>query len=83
MDWRATTAKQASEYVNHKSYNRLTVGNHNDTAGACRAIGVPETWSRTGTESYGISATGHGVTLLKLTKSGTSMARRRRPAARR
>jgi hypothetical protein len=66
----------SDEYVNHKGYNSLAVGNHDDTATAMSASSV----FRNPTTTHGdrelpeISANGTGVTAVKLTKSGTSMA---------
>ena len=65
-----------SEYVNHKGYNSLAVGNHNDTAGAMSGDSVfrnPST-SHGDRELPEIAANGTGVTTVGLTKSGTSMA---------
>jgi len=66
----------SSEYVNHKGYNSLAVGNHNDDASAMSSSSV----FRNPTSNYGdrelpeISANGTNVTTVGLTKSGTSMA---------
>lgn len=66
----------SDEFVNHKGFNSLAVGNHNDTASAMSASSV----FRNPSSSHGdrelpeISANGTGVTAVKLTKSGTSMA---------
>lgn len=65
-----------SEYVNHKGYNSLAVGNHNDAANAMSGDSV----FRNPSSSHGdrelpeIAANGTGVTTVGLTKSGTSMA---------
>lgn len=65
-----------SEYVNHKGYNSLGVGNHNDAASAMSGDSV----FRNPTSPHGdrelpeISANGTSVTTVGLTKSGTSMA---------
>ncbi|MEO7404356.1 MAG: S8 family serine peptidase, partial [Burkholderiales bacterium] len=65
-----------SEFVNHKGYNSLGVGNHNDTAGAMSGDSV----FRNPSSSHGdrelpeIAANGTGVTTVGLTMSGTSMA---------
>ncbi|MCP5115857.1 MAG: S8 family serine peptidase, partial [bacterium] len=62
--------------VNHKGYNSLAVGNHNDGASAMSSSSV----FRNPTSSHGdhelpeISANGTSVTTVGLTKSGTSMA---------
>jgi hypothetical protein len=64
------------EFVNHKGYNSLTVGNHNDTAGAMSATSV----YRNPTTSHGdrelpeISANGTNVSAVGRTSSGTSFA---------
>lgn len=64
------------EYVNHKGYNRLTVGNHNDTATGMSSTTV----FRNPSSGHGdrelpeISANGTGVTAVGLNMSGTSMA---------
>jgi hypothetical protein len=66
----------SDEFVNHKGFNSLAVANHNDTASAMSASSV----FRNPTSSHGdrelpeIAANGTGVTAVKLTKSGTSMA---------
>lgn len=65
-----------SEYVNHKGYNSLAVGNHNDAANAMSGDSV----FRNPSSPHGdrelpeIAANGTGVTTVGLTKSGTSMA---------
>jgi hypothetical protein len=64
------------EYVNHKGYNSLAVGNHNDAAGAMSGDSV----FRNSSTSHGdrelpeIAANGTEVTTVDLTMSGTSMA---------
>ncbi len=66
----------SDEYVNHKGYNGLTVGNHDDTAGAMSGDSV----FRNPSSAHGdrelpeIAANGTGVTTVGLTMSGTSMA---------
>ena len=66
----------SSEFVNHKGYNSLAVGNHNDSASAMSSSSV----FRNPTTSHGdrelpeISANGTGVDAVGLVKSGTSMA---------
>lgn len=66
----------ATEYVNHKGYNRLTVGNHNDAASGMAGDSV----FRNPASSHGdrelpeIAANGMGVTAVGLTLGGTSMA---------
>ena len=65
-----------SEYVNHKGYNSLAVGNHNDSADAMSGSSVfrnPST-SHGDRELPEICANGMGVSTVNLTKSGTSMA---------
>ncbi len=65
-----------SEFVNHKTFNGLTVGNHNDTAAAMSGDSVFRNPASThgDRELPEISANGMGVTCVGLTKSGTSMA---------
>jgi hypothetical protein len=64
------------EYVNHKGYNGLTVGNHDDSASAMAGDSV----FRNPTSTHGdrelpeIAANGTSVTTVGLTMSGTSMA---------
>jgi hypothetical protein len=66
----------SDEFVNHKGYNTLAVGNHNDSASAMSTSSV----FRNPTSSHGdrelpeISANGTFVTADKITMSGTSMA---------
>jgi Subtilase family len=66
----------SSEFVNHKGYNTLSVGNHNDTAGAMSADSV----FRNPSSNHGdrelpeIAANGTGVTAVGESKSGTSFA---------
>jgi hypothetical protein len=66
----------SGEYVNHKGYNSLAVGNHNDDASAMSGSTV----FRNPTTPHGdrelpeICANGTGVTACGVTKSGTSMA---------
>ncbi|HEU4439370.1 MAG TPA: S8 family serine peptidase, partial [Methylomirabilota bacterium] len=65
-----------TEFVNHKGYNRLTVANHDDTAGGMAG----DTVFRNPATDHGdrelpeIAANGMGVTTVGLTMSGTSMA---------
>ncbi|MBA3599562.1 MAG: S8 family serine peptidase, partial [Methylibium sp.] len=65
-----------TEYVNHKGFNRLTVGNHNDTASGMAGDSV----FRNPASSHGdrelpeIAANGTGVTAVGVTDGGTSMA---------
>jgi hypothetical protein len=64
------------EYVNHKGFNGLVVGNHDDTASAMSGSSV----YRNPSSSHGdrelpeIAANGTDVTAVGLTMSGTSMA---------
>jgi hypothetical protein len=66
----------ADEFVNHKSFNTLTVGNHNDAADAMSGDSV----FRNPTSSHGdrelpeLTANGTGVTAVGRTSSGTSFA---------
>jgi len=66
----------STEFVNHKGFNRLTVGNHNDTAGGMAS----DSCFRNPASGHGdrelpeIAANGTGVTTVGLTFSGTSMA---------
>jgi hypothetical protein len=66
----------STEYVNHKSFNTLTVGSHNDNASAIVASSV----FRNPNSEHGdrelpeLSANGDGVTAVGLTMSGTSFA---------
>ena len=72
----ATINPPTDEYVNHKTYNHLTVGNHNDDASAMSSSTV----FRNPASSHGdrelpeIAANGMSVTAVGLTLSGTSMA---------
>lgn len=65
-----------TEFVNHKGFNRLAVGNHNDAAGGMASDSV----FRNPGSSHGdrelpeIAANGTGVTAVELTLGGTSMA---------
>ena len=66
----------SDEYVNHKGFNSLAVGNHNDDASDMSSSSV----FRNPTSTHGdrelpeIAANGTSVTAVGLTKSGTSMA---------
>lgn len=66
----------SDEFVNHKGFNSLAVGNHNDDATGMSTSSV----FRNPTSSHGdrelpeLSANGTSVTAVGLTKSGTSMA---------
>jgi hypothetical protein len=65
-----------SEFVNHKGYNSLAVGNHNDSASGMSGSSVfrnPST-PHGDRELPEVSANGTSVTTVGLTKSGTSMA---------
>jgi hypothetical protein len=66
----------SSEYVNHKGYNGLTVGNHDDNAATMSGDSVFRNPSSThgDRELPEIAANGTNVTTVKLTMSGTSMA---------
>ena len=66
----------SDEYANHKGYNGLTVGNHDDGAGAMSGDSVFRNPSSThgDRELPEIAANGTMVTTVGLTKSGTSMA---------
>ena len=66
----------STEYVNHKSFNTLTVGNHDDTAAAMAG----DTVFRNPASPHGdrelpeIAANGTGVSVVGLSDSGTSFA---------
>ena len=66
----------STEYVNHKSFNTLTVGNHDDTAAAMagdtvfRQPGVAARRPR----APEVAANGTGVSVVGLSDSGTSFA---------
>lgn len=66
----------STEFVNHKGYNRLTVGSHDDNAAAMASDSV----FRNPKSGHGdrelpeIAGNGVGVTVLGLTDSGTSFA---------
>jgi hypothetical protein len=66
----------STEFVNHKGYNTLTVGNHNDTATGMAGDSVLRNPASTHSdrELPELAANGTSVTAVKLTKSGTSMA---------
>jgi hypothetical protein len=66
----------ADEFVNHKGYNSLSVGNHNDTATAMDGSSVfrnPET-TMGDRELPEICANGTDVSVVGLTDGGTSFA---------
>jgi Subtilase family len=82
LHWPYPTILQAAgngastEYVNHKGFNSLAVGNHNDTASAMAGDSVfrnPAS-AHGDRESPEIAANGTSVTAVGLTMSGTSMA---------
>lgn len=66
----------SSEYVNHKGYNTISVGNHNDNASAMASSSV----FRNPSSSHGdrelpeLCANGVGVTADGITMTGTSQA---------
>jgi hypothetical protein len=66
----------SDEFVNHKGYNSVAVGNHDDSAGAMSSSSVfrNPTTTHNDRELPEISANGMAVTTVGLTKSGTSMA---------
>lgn len=66
----------SSEFVNHKGFNTLTVGNHNDTATSLSSDSVFRNPAsvHSDRELPELAANGMGVTCVGLTKSGTSMA---------
>lgn len=82
LHWPYPTILQAagngssSEFVNHKGYNSLTVANHDDTAGSLSSDSVFRNPSsgHSDRELPEVAANGTGVTCVKLTFSGTSMA---------
>ncbi len=66
----------STEFVNHKGFNRLTVGSHNDTASAMATDSVfrdPKS-PHGDRELPEIAGNGIGVTVVGLTDSGTSFA---------
>jgi Subtilase family len=82
LHWPYPTIVQAagngvnSEFVNHKGYNSLTVGNHSDTAASLAGDSVFRNPSsaHSDRELPELAANGVAVTAVGLTKSGTSMA---------
>jgi hypothetical protein len=66
----------SSEFVNHKGYNSLAVGNHDDSAGSMSSDSVfrNPTTSHADRELPEIAANGTSVTTVGLTMGGTSMA---------
>ena len=82
LQWPYPTILQAAgngpitEFVNHKGYNSLTVGNHDDTATTMSADSVflnPSSLNAD-RELPELAANGTAVTTVGLTLSGTSMA---------
>jgi hypothetical protein len=82
LHWPYPTILQAAgngastEFVNHKGYNTLAIGNHDDTASAMSATSVfrnPAS-AHSDRELPELAANGTSVTAVGLTKSGTSMA---------
>ena len=65
-----------NEFVNHKGFNSLAIGNHDDTAAAMSGDSV----FRNPSSGHGdrelpeLAANGTGVTAISITKSGTSFA---------
>ncbi|GAA1973834.1 S8 family serine peptidase [Microbacterium pumilum] len=82
LHWPFPTIVEASgngsstEFVNHKGYNRLTVGSHDDNAGAMASDSVFRNPKSThgDRELPEIAGNGVGVTVVGLTDSGTSFA---------
>lgn len=82
LHWPFPTILQAAgngastEYVNHKGYNSLAVGSHNDAASAMAGDSVFRNPSsaHSDRELPEVAANGVGVTCVGLTLSGTSMA---------
>ena len=68
------------EYVNHKGYNTIGVGNHSDNASEMNTAGNVFSVYRNPTSSHGdrelpeLAANGSGVTAAGLTYTGTSQA---------
>ncbi|HFD12942.1 MAG TPA: hypothetical protein ENJ32_10810 [Crenotrichaceae bacterium] len=64
------------EFVNHKGYNTISVGNHNDNASAMSSSSIFKnpTTAHNDRELPEISANGTSVTTVGLTFSGTSMS---------
>ena len=65
-----------SEFVNHKGFNRLTVGNHNDSASAMASdtVFLNPASTHGDRELPEIAANGTSVTAVGLTFGGISMA---------
>ncbi len=82
LHWPFPTIVEASgngtstEFVNHKGFNRLTAGSHDDSATAMASDSVFRNPASThgDREQPEISANGIGVTAVGLTMSGTSFA---------
>jgi hypothetical protein len=82
LHWPFPTILQAAgngagvEYVNHKGYNSLAIGSHNDGATAMAGDSVLRNPSsaHSDRELPELAANGIGVTTVGLTMSGTSMA---------
>ena len=84
LNWPYPTILQASgndgspdvEFVNHKGYNSLTVGNHNDDASSMSTTSVYRnpTTTHSDRELPEICANGTSVTAVGRTDSGTSFA---------
>ncbi len=82
LHWPYPTIVEASgngtstEFVNHKGFNRLTAGSHDDSATAMASDSVFRNPASThgDREQPEISANGIGVTAVGLTMSGTSFA---------
>jgi hypothetical protein len=66
----------STEYVNHKGFNTLTLGSHDDTAGSMASDSVFRNPSSThgDRELPELAANGVGVSAVGLTMSGTSFA---------
>ncbi|MGH2817690.1 MAG: S8 family serine peptidase [Actinomycetota bacterium] len=66
----------SNEFVNHKGYNSLAVGNHDDSAGAMSSSSVfrNPTTLRSDRELPEMAANGTSVSTVDLTMSGTSMS---------
>jgi hypothetical protein len=82
LQWPYPTILQAAgngastEFVNHKGFNTLAIGNHNDAASAMAGDSVLRNPASPhgDRESPELAANGTAVTAVKLTFSGTSMA---------
>ncbi len=74
------TDPPTDEYVNHKGYNTISVGNHNDDATAMNTSSSVFSVFRNPPTTHGdrelpeIAANGSGVTVTGLTYTGTSQA---------